>query len=135
MEDINFWAIVAAVIASFVTSSIYYVVFSKQWASVSKVGAAAAEANAKHPGPFQGIVQIARTLVLTFVVAFLVSNLHIHDAASAIGLSFILWVGFPVVLLTGSVMWEKSPVKLAMLHAGDSLLALLIMTLVLSLWR
>ncbi|MGG4106029.1 DUF1761 domain-containing protein [Paenibacillus lautus] len=135
MDGINFWAIVASVIVSFIASSLYYVIFSKQWASVSKVGAAVAKADAKHPGPLQGIAQIARTLVLTLVVAFLVSNLHIHDAGSAIGLSFILWIGFPVVLLAGSIMWEKSPVKLAVLHAGDSLLVLLIMTLFLSLWR
>ncbi len=135
MEGINFWAIIATVVISFIASSIYYVVFIKQWASVSKTGAEAASTKAKRPGPIQGLAQIARTLVLTLVVAFLVSNLRIHDAGSAIGLSLILWVGFPVVLLSGSVMWEKSPMKLAVLHAGDSLLTLVIMSLILSLWH
>jgi hypothetical protein len=135
MDGITVWAIIATVVISFIASSMYYVVFSKQWASVSKTGAEAATAKAKRPGPLQGLAQIARTLVMTLVVAFLVNNLHIHDAGNALGLSLILWAGFPVVLLSGSVMWEKAPVKLAALHAGDALLTLVIMSLILSLWK
>jgi hypothetical protein len=129
------WAVVVAVIISFVASSIYYIVFLKQWASVSEVGSEAAKKKSKAPEPIKGLFQLARTVILTLVVGYLVSHLHITDLAGAIGLSLILWIGFPVMLLSGSVMWEKSPVKLAVLHAGDSLMTLLIMSLLLTLWR
>jgi len=133
MEGINIWAIVASVIVSFIASSLYYVIFSKQWAESSKAGAAAAKN--KKPDPKQGILQLVRTLVVTLVVAYFVSQLHITDWAGAARLSFILWVGFPVVLLAGSIMWEKTPVKQAVLHAGDSLLTLLILSSILALWH
>lgn len=133
MEGINVWAIVVSVLVSFVASSLYYVLLSKQWAASSKAGAAAAKD--KHPDPKQGLAQLARTLVLTLVVAYFVSQLHITDWAGAVRLSLILWIGFPVVLLSGSVMWEKTPVKQAVLHAGDSLLTLLILSSILALWH
>jgi hypothetical protein len=31
----------------------------------------------------------------------------------------VLWTGFPLVLLTRSMMWDKVPTATAVLHAGD----------------
>jgi hypothetical protein len=39
-----------------------------------------------------------------------------------------------VVLLIGSVQWEKVPPMLAAIHTGDWLLKLLIITLIVTLW-
>jgi Protein of unknown function (DUF1761) len=44
----------------------------------------------------------------------------------AVPLALMLWVGFPVVLLTGSVAWEKAAPVTAAIHAGDWLLKLLL---------
>lgn len=46
----------------------------------------------------------------------------------------MLWIGFPFVLLTGSVMREKVPPVTAMLHAGDWLLKLLVIAAIVGLW-
>jgi hypothetical protein len=35
---------------------------------------------------------------------------------------------FPFVLLTGSIMWEDVPWKLAAIHAGDLLVQIVLMT-------
>ncbi len=53
--------------------------------------------------------------------------------ALLLGLS--MWIGFPVVLLAGSVLWEKVPPKLATIHAGDWLLKLLAVTIIVSVWH
>ena len=42
-------------------------------------------------------------------------------------------VGFPLVLLTGSVIWEKVHPGTAAMHAGDWLLKLLLIAVTLSL--
>jgi hypothetical protein len=133
MDGIHYGAVLVTVLVSFIASSMYYVIFAKQWASVSKVGAAAAKT--KRPEPVKGVAQLVRTLVLTLVMAYFVTRLNITDVASALRLSLILWLGFPVVLLSGSVMWENTPIKQAVLHAGDSLLTLLLMGVILTLWR
>jgi hypothetical protein len=48
-------------------------------------------------------------------------------------LALITWAGFPSVLLTRSVIWEKVHPATAAMHAGDWLLKLLIVAIVLGL--
>ena len=49
-------------------------------------------------------------------------------------LALALWVALPVLLLVGSVQWDKVPPMLAAIHAGDWVLKLLIVTLIVTLW-
>jgi hypothetical protein len=53
----------------------------------------------------------------------------------ALGLGPATWIGFPVVLLAGSVQWENVPWRLAAIHAGDWLVKLLLVSCIVSLWR
>lgn len=39
-----------------------------------------------------------------------------------------------MVLLTGSIMWEKAPTVTALVHAGDWLLKLLVISAIVGLW-
>ncbi len=55
--------------------------------------------------------------------------------SGAVQLGALLWIGFPVVLLVGSVIWENVPWKLAAIHAGDWLVKLLLVTIIVGLWR
>jgi hypothetical protein len=52
----------------------------------------------------------------------------------ALQLGFLLWIGFPVILFTGSIMRENYPWKLAAIHAGEWLVKLVIICVKLSLW-
>jgi hypothetical protein len=59
-------------------------------------------------------------------------------AALAWGLvnfGLLLWFGFPLILLTGSVLWDNVPLKLAAIHAGDWLVKMLVIPLIVSAWR
>jgi len=47
----------------------------------------------------------------------------------------LLWVGFPVILLSGSMLWENVPAKLAAIHAGDCLLKLILVGAILAAWH
>jgi hypothetical protein len=47
----------------------------------------------------------------------------------------VLWVGFPFVLLSGSVLWDNVDWRLATIHAGDWLLKLLVISLIVGLFR
>ena len=51
------------------------------------------------------------------------------------GLGLLAWVGFPLVILTGSVLHERYPWPLAAIHLGDWLLKLLLVAAVVSAWR
>lgn len=46
----------------------------------------------------------------------------------------MLWAGFPFVLLSGSVIWDRVPPVTAGLHAGDWLLRLVVTSVIVGLW-
>jgi len=50
-------------------------------------------------------------------------------------LGLALWVGFPTVILAGSVFHEKVPPTLAAIHAGDWLLKLLAIAGIVAVWQ
>src|SRR5688500_17240140 len=131
MNDLNLVAIAVAAAVVFVVSTVYYIAFSKQMAQLNPVYADSANTS---PAPWKVAVELARSLIVALVVAKLAQLLDITDAAGAIQLGASLCVGFPVGLWTGAVMWEKVPSKLAAIHAGDWLLKLLVIALIVSLW-
>lgn len=67
-----------------------------------------------------------RNVVLALVVAWLAGG-----DIPVLLLALALWVGFPAVLLAGSVFHERVPVAL---HAGDWLVKLLLITGIVGLW-
>jgi hypothetical protein len=69
------------------------------------------------------------------VLARLVRGLGVSTGPGAAGLAVLLWIGFPFVLWTGAIMWENVPVELAAIHAGDWLLKLVLVTVIVAVWR
>jgi len=63
--------------------------------------------------------ELMRNIFLAYVLAYLLAENGVTVVGGTTRLSLSLWIGFPVVLLTGSVMWEDVPWKLAAIHAGD----------------
>jgi hypothetical protein len=46
-----------------------------------------------------------------------------------------LWFGFVFMILVGAVIWDNVPWKLTAIHAGDWLVKLPLMAVILSIWR
>ena len=128
MPDIDPLAVLAATAAAFVSGGAYYAAFGEQLAAVSDAAAAAR----RRPPPWTYEVEILRCLVLALVVAGLASQGEIDDAGGGLVLGLALWVGFPLVLWTGAVVHERTPVKLAAIHAGDWLVKLLLISVIVS---
>ena len=130
MPDLNYLPIAVAAVAVFVMSTVYYIAFTDR---LKRLSAAYADADAQ-PATWRVVIEIVRSLVVGTVVAGLVSLIGTTDLAGAVQLALALWIGFPVVLLTGSVIWERLPPMLAAIHAGDWLLKLLVIALIVALW-
>ena len=133
MDDVNVVAILVAAVAVLVVSTVYYIVFGKQLAQLSPAYSEA-DAAARPPG-WKVAIELVRNLVLASVVACLVKATDATDLTDGLKLALLLWIGFPVVLWTGAVLWEKNPPKLAAIHAGDWLLKLLIVSGIVSAWQ
>jgi hypothetical protein len=133
MGDVNFLAIVVAAVAAFVVSTVWYAALDGQGAESSRGDPDVADE--ARPPAWKMLVELVRSLVVAAVLAGLAARLGIVRWTGAAQLGFVLWVGFPVVLLSGSVLWENVPPKTAVLHAGDWLLKLLAITVIVSVWR
>jgi hypothetical protein len=130
MNDVNFLAVGVATVAAFILSSLWYTVFGRQLAGLDDAYA--------DPGAMPAwtvVAELVRSLVVATVLAWLAVSIDITDWAGAVGLGLAAWIGFPVVLLTGSVIHENVPWKLAAIHAGDWLVKLIVVTVIVSLWR
>jgi len=119
--------IAAAVVAAFVLSSVYYTVatpFERR-----ALGDRALDRG--RPAPWQIAAELLRTAAVAGVYAWIAVAADLLALPGTLLLALVLWIGFPVVLLTGSVAWEKVPPVTAALHAGDWLLKLLLIGAVL----
>ncbi|PYQ30931.1 MAG: DUF1761 domain-containing protein [Acidobacteria bacterium] len=134
MLGMNYLAVVVTAVAAIATSSVWYIVFGK--ARIELLGKEpGASVDTTKPQPARMAVEIVRTLVVTCVLAHFVVLLGITGWISAVKLGLWLWIGFPFMILVGSVLWDKVPWKLAAIHAGDWLVKLLVMAIILGAWR
>ena len=130
----NLLAVVVAAAAAFVMSSVWYIVFGKERMKLlgNDPGAAA---DMRRMGIWKKLGEFVRGLVVAYVLARLVLLLGVADWRGAVQLGVWLWIGFPLMILVGSVMWDKRPWKLAAIHAGDWLVKILLMAVILGVWR
>ena len=105
-------SIAVATVAAFISGGAYYSVLAPESDATMS--------------PWKLAVEVLRCLVLAAVVAGLASQIDIDEWTGGLLLGLLLWVGFPFVLWTGAVIHENTPVRLAALHAGDWLLKLLL---------
>ncbi|WP_218604128.1 DUF1761 domain-containing protein [Pseudonocardia abyssalis] len=118
-------AVGVAAVAAFVASGAYYGALAARLARLSPAYAGERRSVATTAG-----FELVRNVVLALVIAGLAAGLGVTALGPALLLALALWVAFPAVLLTGSVFHERVPVALAGIHAGDWLLKVLIITLV-----
>jgi hypothetical protein len=136
MPHVNYLAVLVAAIAVFVLGWLWYSPFLFYKPLMRARGldpAAAAAAGAMPAGKLA--IEFLRCFVLAYVIAHFVALLGVSNWFIAAHFGILLWIGFPVVLLTGSVLWEHVPVKVAAIHAGDWLVKLLVIPIILSVWH
>jgi len=136
MVHVNYLAVLVAAVAVFVLGWLWYspLLFFKPWMRLRGMDPDAAMAGAKMPvGKL--VIEFVRCLILACVIARLVALLAVGSWMGAVHVGFFLWIGFPVVILTGSVLWENIPWKVAAIHAGDWLVKMLVVPIIVVLWQ
>jgi hypothetical protein len=128
----NVLAILVAAVAVLVVSTVWYSAFARQLAELSP---AYRDASSARPPAWKVAIELLRSFVVASLVAGLVELIDIADWTDGLLLGLSLWVGLPVVLWAGAVMWERIPSRLAAIHAGDWLLKLLVIAVLMTRWR
>lgn len=129
MIELNYLAIVGAALSAFVASSVYYVGLGRQLAALSP-----AYADTSRPPAWKIVQEPIRNFVIASVVAGLADLVGMVDFARALLLGLALWIAFPVMILAGSVIHENVPPKLAAIHAGDWLIKLVLIVVIVAVW-
>jgi phosphotransferase system glucose/maltose/N-acetylglucosamine-specific IIC component len=134
VSKINYLAVIAAVVAAAVVSSVWYSPFmlGKPWMELRDANAAAT-AGATLP-VWKIFVEIVREFVVAYVLARFVNRTGITDWKGALSLGFWVWLGFPVAMLVGASLWDNKPWTLTCIHAGDWFIKMLLMAVILSKW-
>lgn len=131
---ISWMAIIAALAAAAVVSSVWYspFLFGKEWMELSRISSAAS-GNTAIPG-WKMLIDLVREFVVIYVLARLINGLRIIDWKGAVKLGFWVWLGFPVQMLMGASLWDNKPWMLDLIHGGDWLMKMLVIALILAKW-
>lgn len=128
MAESTVLTVLITTVTGFVLGAGYYAVLG------GRLAAARGDVPAK-PSPGILAVEVVRCLVLAGVVTWLAGQVGVDTWAAGLLLGLVLWVGFPAVLWVGAIVHEKSPWRLAAIHAGDWLVKLLVLGTVVGLLR
>lgn len=129
MSRINLLVVPVAAVCAFAISSLYYspLLLGNVWRAVDPV------ASSMTFPPWKGVVEIVRTLGITFVMARLLLLLGTNDVKSAIQLALWIWFGFSALMWVGAIIWEGTPWQVAAIHSGDWLLKTLLIAVIIGL--
>lgn len=137
MYTINFWPILVASIVAFVISALWYspVLFGKEWMSLTKMTEADMAA-AKAGGVWKYyLIQFIVTLVLFCVLAFLLASTGTTGAGNGAFIGFLTWLGFVATMHVGRIIWERKPLKLALIQGVADLVNMVIGGAIIGMWK
>jgi hypothetical protein len=134
MREIHYLSVVVAAVAAFVMSSIWYTIFGKVRMELLDQDPRATADMRKVPA-WKKAAEVVRELVIAYVVARFVVLLGVDGWKAAVQLGAWLWFGFVFMILVGAVVWDNVPWKLTAIHAGDWLVKLPLMAVILGVWR
>lgn len=121
--------VVVAVVAAFVISSVYYTAVTP----LERRALGEAALDRGRPQAWKVLTELLRTAVLASVFAWVAVRTALESLPGSLALAVVVWLGFPLVLLTGSVIWERVPRVTAAIHAGDWLIKLVLLAVAIGL--
>ena len=130
MPELNYVAVIVAVMAGLILSGVWYSLLSERLASLHT-----AYATSGRGALPTVVVELGRNALVALMIAGLVDRLGLSGLGDGLVLAISLWAGFPVVILAGSVFHERVPSGLAAIHCGDWLLKLLAIGGILAGWQ
>jgi hypothetical protein len=137
MTSAYIWPILVASIAAFGIGALWYspILFGRQWMALVKMTDADA-ANAKERGVAKlYVAQFIATAVTFAAMAFIIRATGSDTAKQGIFIACLVWLGFPVMSTIGDMLWQKKPLKLAMISLLGTLVSWIVGGAIIGAWR
>lgn len=135
MIQVNYLALVIGTILAVAFSAVYYFILNKRVVAYRAARAGKKDEIQTTISVNKFLIEFVRTFILGLVIANAILLLNLVAINQAVLMAFWLWIGFPVVLLTGLVIHERMSAPLVAIHAGDWLVKILLFSILLTLWR
>ncbi|MDQ2843621.1 MAG: DUF1761 domain-containing protein [Acidobacteriota bacterium] len=131
MPKINYSAVVVAAVAAFLFSALYYspLLLGNVLGAVDPVYRGGLK-----PSIATILVEIVRTLGITYVLARLIALTGRDGWKDAVRFALWAWFGFSFLMWVGAIIWEKQPWQVAAIHCGDWLVKTVLTAFILGLW-
>ena len=131
ITHISYLVLGSTVVASFVFGYLWYgPLFGKTWLQL--MGKNPEDCKGKKPPVSALLLTLLGAAFTTVAMGFL---LNAAKPCCNVGLAFMVWLGFYVPLLFGSVTWEGRPWKLFVLNGAYYFLNLQLIAAILTYWK
>ena len=133
LGDINWLAVVVAVVAAQVLGFLWYgPLFGKQW--MAAVGRTEEEVRAEGPGAAI-VVAVVASLFHAVALALILTTWDDVDLVSGIGAGLLASIGFAAISVVSNGMFEKRGKLLIGLYAGYLMLSITVMGAINGAWN
>ncbi|MBI4068551.1 DUF1761 domain-containing protein [Candidatus Kaiserbacteria bacterium] len=118
MLEVTFLPIFFAGVVSVVIGFIWYhpKVFGSFWIRLTNLSPEAVEKGKKRM-PVMAFIGLLASMLVAYVMSFMLPVLVVPDWIGAIELAFWCWVGFVAPTMLGMVLWEQKSFKLYLINA------------------
>ena len=134
--DLNYLAILAGVIINMVLGALWYSPFllAKPWMAATGVTKEYIEEHKSEA--YRGYaVSVAASIVIVFVLAFLVQNTGIDEAVDGLVLGLMAGVGLVATTQAANYAFEGRPLRLYLINIGYSVVGFGIIGVLLAVWE
>jgi hypothetical protein len=133
VASINWWAILTAVLSSFVVGGVWYspTFFLKPWLTMSKVDKPTFDSGLPKALLGDLVVSIAMALGLNQILG----SFGATGIQQGMLVALLVWLGFVASTLLNSVTYEHRPIRYFAINAGNRLVVMVIMGAILAVWK
>jgi hypothetical protein len=129
---VNFLAVAAAAVACYIIAAIWYgAIFSKVWVRLTGI-------TDMKPAPLNIVLVLIGSFVMAYVLdhSLVFGNAYLKTSGIQGGLmgAFFLWLGFVATVTLCTKLYEKKPWGLWLLDNAFWLIAMMVMSVILSVW-
>lgn len=136
IPEINYWAILLAMLSSMVVGSVWYApkVFGNRWMALAKVDVEGSAKSAVWP--------IITTVIVSFITAWVLAGAsviawHFYEGSFLFGTlvtGILLWAGFTAARFITHDAFEGRPTALTTLNIAHELVTVVIMAIIIGVW-
>lgn len=137
---LNYWSVLGAVVAAIVLGMAWYgPLFGKQWMRIVGITMGemthAARQSMMRSYAIMGISTFVMAFVLAHALSFASAITDAEGVIASVTTAIWIWLGFVVPPTLSSVLWENRPWKYWFIVSGYYLVALILMSVILTVWQ